>query len=72
MQGDEVRVIAPSLSLKLVSQDNISNAIQTLESLDLKITFGEHVYEEDIFHSSSIQSRISDLHRAVRKNHQKC
>ena len=30
----------------------------------MQITFGEYVNEEDIFHSSSIQSRISDLHAA--------
>lgn len=31
-KGDEVRVIAPSLSLKVVSQDNIDHAIQVIES----------------------------------------
>jgi muramoyltetrapeptide carboxypeptidase len=63
-QGDEVRVIAPSLSLKVVSQDNIDHAIQVIESIGLKITFGKHVNEEDMFHSSSIQSRLEDLHDA--------
>ena len=62
--GDEVRVVAPSLSLKLVSPDNIARATQCLQSLGLKVTFGEHVNEEDIFHSSSIQSRRDDLHAA--------
>ncbi len=64
LRGDEVRVVAPSRSLKIVSPDNIASAIQTLESLGLKITFGEHVNEEDIFQSSSIQSRVDDLHAA--------
>ena len=64
--GDEVRVIAPSGSLKIISQDNIDYAIHAIESLDLKITFGKHVNEEDIFHSSSIQSRLDDLHDAFK------
>ncbi len=62
--GDEVRVIAPALSLKMISQDNINHAIGVLQSIGLKVTFGKHVNEEDIFNSSSIQSRLEDLHEA--------
>lgn len=62
--GDEVRIIAPAASLKIVSPDNIIQAIKTLESLDLKISFGKNVNEQDIFDSSSIISRIEDLHDA--------
>ena len=62
--GDEVRVIAPAMSLKTISQDNINIATKALESLGLKVTFGEHVNEKDVFDSSSIQSRIEDLHDA--------
>ena len=62
--GDEVRVIAPSLSLQIVSQANIDYAIKVIESLGLKLTFGKHVNEKDIFSSSSIQSRLDDLHAA--------
>ncbi|ARN84564.1 peptidase S66 [Candidatus Nucleicultrix amoebiphila FS5] len=63
-KGDEVRVIAPSRSLKIISADNISYAVKVLESLGLKVTFGKHVNEEDTFQSSSISSRIEDLHDA--------
>lgn len=69
--GDEVRIIAPALSLKIVSKDNIGYAIQILESLGLKVTFGKQVNEEDIFHSSSIQSRLEDLHEAFQDNNVK-
>lgn len=62
--GDEVRIIAPSRSLKIISQSNIDYAVKTLESLDLKVIFGKHVNEIDIFDSSSIESRLSDLHDA--------
>ena len=65
-QEDEVRIIAPSLSLKIVSAENIKYAVDKLESLGLKVTFGEHVNEEDIFNSSSITSRLNDLHTAFK------
>src|SRR5438477_2420127 len=66
--GDEVRVVAPAMSLKIVSKVNIDYAIQVLESLGLKVTFGKHVNEEDMFHSSSIQSRLVDFHEAFQDN----
>jgi muramoyltetrapeptide carboxypeptidase len=62
--GDEVRVISPSRSLKIISQSNIDYAIKALESLELKVSFGKHVNEVDIFDSSSIKSRLTDLHEA--------
>lgn len=67
--GDEIRVIAPSCSLKLISNSNINHAIQALENLGLRVSFGKNVEENDIFNSSSIKSRIEDLHEAfVDKN----
>ncbi len=62
--GDEVRIIAPSCSLKIVSQENINYAIAALAKLGLKVTFGKHVNEINIFNSSSIESRVEDLHEA--------
>lgn len=62
--GAEVRIVAPAQSLASISQENIAVATQKLESLGLKVTFGEHVYENDIFGSSSVQSRIKDIHSA--------
>jgi len=70
-KGDEIRIIAPALSLKIVSQKNIDYAIQVLEALGLKITFGKHVNEQDIFSSSSIQSRVEDLHAAFQDSNVK-
>jgi muramoyltetrapeptide carboxypeptidase LdcA involved in peptidoglycan recycling len=63
-KGDEVRVIAPSSSLKIVSEENINYATCALEELGLKVTFGKNVNEIDIFNCSSIESRIEDLHAA--------
>lgn len=62
--GDEVRVIAPSRSLGVVSNVNKLLAIDALESLGVRVMFGQHVDEEDMMHSSSIESRIADLHNA--------
>ena len=63
-QGDEVRVIAPSISLQIISKANVELAIKVLESLGLKVSFGSHVEECDLMLSSSIASRLDDLHAA--------
>jgi len=62
--GDEVRVIAPSRSMKIISDANKVLAIQAIEKLGLNLTFGKNVDECDIMLSSSIQSRVQDLHEA--------
>ena len=62
--GDEVRVIAPSRSMGIISSTNKALAIKALESLGLQVTFGQQVDEQDIMHSSSIESRLTDLHEA--------
>lgn len=66
--GDEVRVIAPSLSLGIISREDIDQAVKTIESLGLKISFGKNVNEIDVLSSSSIQSRINDFHSAFAEN----
>ncbi len=62
--GDEIRVVAPSRSLSLLSEENIKLAKEKLESLGFKVTFSQHCSESDIFISSSIKSRVEDLHTA--------
>lgn len=62
--GDEVRVIAPSRSMGIISASNKAFAIEILEDLGLKLTFGKLVNECDLMLSSSVQSRITDLHEA--------
>lgn len=63
-KNDEVRVIAPSRSLKIISEENVNQAVKAIENLGLKVTFGENVNEVDIMDSSSIKSRVDDLHAA--------
>lgn len=64
--GDEVRVIAPSHSLSIISQNIRTIANSRFSDLGLKISFGKHVEETDEFASSSIRSRIEDLRDAFR------
>ncbi|MDQ5885693.1 MAG: hypothetical protein QG628_90 [Patescibacteria group bacterium] len=63
-RGDEVRVIAPALSLNIISQDVRDIAKRRFDELGLKLTFGKNVDECDEFMSSSVQSRVADLHEA--------
>lgn len=62
--GDEVRVIAPSKSMGVVSIENRKLALKILEELGLRITFGKHVNEQDIMQSSPVKSRLTDIHEA--------
>lgn len=62
--GDEIRVIAPSRSMKLLGSDCIEIANKRFAELGFKLTFGKHVMESDDVMSSSIESRIQDLHEA--------
>jgi len=66
--GDKIRIVAPSQSLATLSQKDIDLATRKLELLGLKVTFGNHVNEKDIFGSSPVQSRIDDLHDAFQDN----
>ena len=65
-KGDEIRVIAPSSSLSIISKKNKEIALKKLNNLGLKVTFSKNAEEIDEFNSSSIKSRIDDLHDAFR------
>lgn len=64
--GDEIRIVAPSQSAGILSEDTIHKAVEQLSALGLRVTFGAHIYEHDVVDSSSIESRIEDLHAAFR------
>lgn len=63
-KGDEVRIIAPSTSHSILSKENIELSTQRLEALGLKVTFGNHINEKNSLFTSSIASRLEDLHDA--------
>lgn len=62
--GDEIRIIAPSTSHSILSKQNIGLATSRLEHLGFKVTFGKNIEEKNILLTSSIESRIEDLHEA--------
>jgi muramoyltetrapeptide carboxypeptidase len=63
-QGNIIRVIAPSWSLSIIDKGVQTLAEQTLRDMGLAVTYGDHVSECDLFRSSSIQSRVEDIHEA--------
>ncbi|WP_404477289.1 S66 peptidase family protein [Bacillus sp. RC92] len=65
-KGDEIRVISPSCSLSIVSNENRDLAIKRLTDIGFQVTFSKYADEIDRFASSSISSRVQDLHEAFR------
>ena len=70
-EGDEVRVIAPSTSHSILSEENMELSTRRLEQMGLKVTFGNHINESNSLLTSSIESRIKDLHDAFKDNNVK-
>jgi len=66
--GDEIRIIAPSRSFNLLSQETIDIATNRIEELGLKVTFGKNIRNEidKNYCCASIEDRIEDLHDAFR------
>ncbi len=62
--GDTIRVIAPAGSGKTISIEQKQIAMERFNDMGISITFGKNIYENNEFNSSSIQSRIYDLHSA--------
>jgi len=65
-KGDEIRVIAPSRTLALISDEVRKAAVKRLEDQGYKVTFSRNCLEKDVFMSSSIESRVEDIHDAFR------
>jgi muramoyltetrapeptide carboxypeptidase len=63
-KGDKIRIVAPSSSLSIISKENREIAMKKLSDLGLEMTFSENAEEMDEFNSSSIKSRVADLHVA--------
>lgn len=64
--GDEVRVVAASRSLAIISNKLRKIAKGKFSDMGLSLSFGKHLEEQDEFVSSSVKSRIEDLHDAFR------
>ena len=68
-RGDTLAVVAPSNSLALIENDVREIANRRFRDLGLGLKFGAHVEERDDFDSSTIESRLSDLHAAFVDEH---
>ena len=64
VEGDEIRVIAPSFSMSIISKETHEYAKSAFSKIGLNLSFGKNVEECDQFVSSSIVSRVEDLHKA--------
>lgn len=64
IQGDEIRIIAPSSSLSRVIPEIHDRSLACLREQGFKVTFSKNCREMDSFKSSSIQSRVEDIHEA--------
>ena len=63
-EGDRVAVVAPSRSLAIISKPVRDIALGRLGELGLEVAMSRHAEEIDDFTSSSIRSRVEDLHWA--------
>lgn len=64
--GQTIRVVAPSRSLGFISKPNRAIANKRFKQMKLHVEFSKHAEEMDRFASSSIQSRVEDLHAAFK------
>ncbi len=63
-KGDGIRIVSPATSMSAMSDENINAAKTKLEELGFCVSFSENAKEINEFHSSSIESRVRDLHEA--------
>lgn len=69
--GDEIRVIAPSRSAAIITAESAEQTKKKLKELGFHVSFGRHIFECDLQHSSSIEHRGADIHDAFRDNNVK-
>lgn len=63
-KGDEIRIVSPATSMSVLSNETKMLAKTALERLGYQVTIAEHANECNEFDSSSIESRVRDLHAA--------
>lgn len=62
--GAHIRVIAPSRSFKIISEETREIAKKRFADMGISISYSRHCEEIDDFVSSSISARLEDLHEA--------
>ncbi len=72
-KNDEIRVIAPSISMVILSEETINNANNVLKSMDLNVSFGSNVMKNrKYYNSASIENRVNDIHAAFKDKNVGC
>lgn len=64
--GDEIRVVAPSRSQAIIWENTHHHAMDFWMKSGFNLTFSKNCRELDQYQSSSITSRLEDLHEAFR------
>lgn len=62
--GSHIRVIAPSRSFKIISEETRRIAKKRFEDLKIDVSYSVNADEMNAFASSDIKSRVDDIHRA--------
>jgi muramoyltetrapeptide carboxypeptidase LdcA involved in peptidoglycan recycling len=62
--GGHIRVIAPSRSLEVLSDDVESRALAALQGLGYSVSFGAHARESGFLSTAPAHARLADLHGA--------
>src|SRR3990167_6612512 len=63
-KGAHIRIIAQAGSMGLLTLNSRNAATERLEKNGFKVSFGKHIDENDEFYSSSVASRVEDIHDA--------
>jgi muramoyltetrapeptide carboxypeptidase LdcA involved in peptidoglycan recycling len=71
-EGDEIRVISPATSLKIISDDVINYSKNKLTGMGYGVSFSGHSNERDEFDSMPVSSRLDELHEAFSDKNVKC
>ncbi len=64
--GDEIRVVAPSRSQAIIWEKTHHHAMSFWKKSGFNLTFSKNCRELDRYQSSSVASRVEDLHEAFR------
>ncbi|MCF7798804.1 LD-carboxypeptidase [Candidatus Woesearchaeota archaeon] len=63
-KGDAIRVVAPARSATISTDEFVNAAKSNLEAQGFTVIFSKNLFEKDLMNSSSIKSRVDDLHEA--------
>lgn len=72
-KNDEIRVVSPSKSMAILSDETKKIAKERLQRLGYKVTFSKNLYKFDKdYECASVKERVSDLHDAFLDTNVKC